>query len=121
MADGFGGSPFGLGKQTFGIARHGAVVFGPLFVNGQNGFDAGDIVGDDGGIHGACQQFGVGKQDVGIDVDDFFRWPVCLLGRDVVRFRLLGFGSVDLKLGFHIRRHIGGVKGKGKGKDGEEE
>ena len=46
---------FGLGKQTFGIACHGTVVFGPLFVNGQNGFDAGDIVGDDGGIHGACQ------------------------------------------------------------------
>ena len=56
---------------------------------------------------------------VGIDVDDFFRRPVCLLGRDVVRFGLLGFGCVDLKLGFHIRRHIGGVKGKGK--DGEEE
>ena len=36
-----------------------------------------------------------------------------------MRFRLLGFGSVDLKLGFYVRRHIGGVKGKGK--DGEEE
>ena len=30
-----------------------------------------------------------------------------------------GFGCVDLKLGFHIRWYIGGVKGKGK--DGEEE
>ena len=29
MADGFGGASFGLGKQTFGIARHGAVVFRP--------------------------------------------------------------------------------------------
>ena len=55
MADGFGSMPFGLGKQTFGIARHGAVVFWPLFVNRQNGFDAGDVVGDNGGIHGACQ------------------------------------------------------------------
>ena len=55
IADGFGGASFGLGEQTFGIACHSAVVFWPLFVNGQNGFDAGDIVGDDGGIHGACQ------------------------------------------------------------------
>ena len=55
MADGFSGAPFGLGKQAFGIACHGTVVFGPLFVNGQNGFDAGNVVGDDGGIHGACQ------------------------------------------------------------------
>ena len=56
---------------------------------------------------------------VGIDVDDFFRRPVCLFGRDIVRFGLLGFGSVDLKLGFYVGRHIGGVKGKGQ--DGEEE
>ena len=44
----------------------------------------------------------------------------CLSARQgCCAFRVVGFGCVDLKLGFHIRRHIGGVKGKGK--DGEEE
>ena len=32
-----------------------------------------------------------------------------------MRFGLLGFGSVDLKLWFYVGRHIGGVKGKGGG------
>ena len=36
-----------------------------------------------------------------------------------MRFGLLRFGSVDLKLGFYVGRHIGGVKGKGQ--DGKEE